>query len=62
MPRNLRERWHDKSIAALTTRFCTDTQQGLTPHEAAQRLQRRHFVQRVHTVSWIALVCGVGRP
>jgi hypothetical protein len=40
MPRNPRTCWHDQSIAALTTQFRTDAQQGLTPREAAQRLHQ----------------------
>jgi hypothetical protein len=33
-------RWHDKSIPELTTRLTTDVMQGLTPQEAAARLQQ----------------------
>jgi hypothetical protein len=34
MPRNTRTCWHNQSMAALTTQYRTDAQQGLTPQEA----------------------------
>ena len=40
MPHAVRESWHTRPIADLTTPFGTDVQQGLTASEAAQRLQQ----------------------
>ena len=40
MHRDTRESWHDQPIPTLTAQFHTDVLHGLTPSEAARRLQQ----------------------
>src|SRR5215510_13274120 len=60
MDHDIRESWHDQPIPILTAQFRTDIQQGLTPSEAAQRLQ--HYgpneLRKPKTVSALALLAG----
>jgi hypothetical protein len=39
MPRDLLDSWHDKPLHDLTAQLSTDVLLGLTPQEAAARLQ-----------------------
>src|SRR5262245_49724140 len=58
MDHDTRASWHDQSIPARTTQFRTDVQQGLTPSEAAQRLQQfgPNELRKGKTVSPLALL------
>ena len=40
MKRDTRECWHDQPLPVLVAQCTTDVQPGLTPQEAAQRLQQ----------------------
>src|SRR5215831_13187046 len=60
MPSNAGGGWHDKSIAALTAQLNTDVHHGLTPIEAAQRLQQwgRNELRSGPAVTPLALLAG----
>src|SRR5215813_5987085 len=60
MDHDTRESWHDQSIPILTAQFRTDVQQGLTPSEAAQRLQQfgPNELHNAKTISPLALLAG----
>jgi Ca2+-transporting ATPase len=60
MHRNTRESWYDQPISTLTAQLQTDVQQGLTPTEAAQRLQQDgpNALRQSKTVSPLALLAG----
>jgi len=60
MHRNTRESWHDQPIPTLTAQLHTDVQHGLTPAEAAQRLQQDgpNALRQSKTVSPLALLAG----
>src|SRR6266446_3124446 len=60
MHRNTRESWHDQPISTLTAQLHTDVQHGLTPAEAAQRLQQDgpNALRQSKTVSPLALLAG----
>src|SRR6266568_6128516 len=58
MLHDTRVSWHDQPIPALTAQFRTDVQHGLTPSEAAQRLQHDgpNELRTGKTVSPLALL------
>src|SRR4029450_9960995 len=60
MDHDTRESWHDQPIPILTAQFRTDVQQGLTPSEAAQRLQQcgPNALRHAKTISPLALLAG----
>ncbi len=60
MHRNTRESWHDQPISTLAAQLQTDVQHGLTPAEAAQRLQQDgpNALRQSKTVSPLALLAG----
>jgi Ca2+-transporting ATPase len=60
MRRDTRESWHDQPISDFTAQFGTDVQQGLTPQEAAQRLQQfgPNELRKDQAVSPLALLAG----
>ncbi len=60
MHRDPRQSWHEQPIPALTAQFRTDVQHGLTPPEAAQRLQQcgLNALRTSKTVSPLALLAG----
>ncbi|MBM3223606.1 MAG: hypothetical protein FJZ47_07380 [Candidatus Tectomicrobia bacterium] len=60
MPGDTRERWHDRPSAALTTQLHTEVQQGLSPGEAAQRLQQQgpNALRQAARVSPLTLLAG----
>lgn len=53
-------RWHDQSIPELTTQLTTDVTQGLTPQEAAARLQQwgPNELRKGKTISPLAILAG----
>jgi len=60
MHRDTRQSWYDRPISDLTAQFGTDVQQGLTLHEAAQRLQQcgPNELRKAQAVSPLALLAG----
>ena len=60
MDHDTRESWHDQPIPALTAQLRTDVQHGLTPAEAAQRLQQfgPNALRQAKTISPLALLAG----
>jgi len=60
MDHDTRESWHDQPIPALTAQLRTDVQHGLTPAEAAQRLQQfgPNALRQAKTISPLALLVG----
>ena len=60
MHRDIRESWHDQPSPTLTVQLRADVQPGLTPSEAAQRLQQcgPNELRKATTGSPLALLMG----
>lgn len=60
MPGDVPEGWHDTSIPVLTARLTTDVLRGLSPQEAAARLQQwgPNALRQGKTVSPLAILAG----
>jgi Ca2+-transporting ATPase len=60
MEHETRASWHDQPLTTLTAQLRTDVQQGLTPSEAAQRLQQcgANVLRQATTLSPLALLAG----